>query len=90
MAITKHTLPNGMEVILEENHALPVISFNALIKVGSAFETDPEAGMTHAIEHMIFKGTPTYPVGEIARSIEAAADSSSLRPRPGREEQSIR
>ena len=72
MAITKHTLSNGMEVILEENHARPVISLNALVKVGSAFETDKEAGMTHVIEHMIFKGTPTYPVGEIARSIEAA------------------
>lgn len=72
MAITKHELLGGMEVILEENHARPVISFNALVKVGSAFETDKEAGMTHVIEHMIFKGTPTYPVGEIARSIEAA------------------
>ena len=70
MAITKHKLSNGMEVILEENHARPVISFNALVKVGSAFETDKEAGMTHVIEHMIFKGTPTYPVGEIARSID--------------------
>jgi zinc protease len=61
-----------MTVLLEENHACPVISFNALVKVGSASETDKESGICHVIEHMMFKGTPTYPVGEIARSVEAA------------------
>lgn len=72
MTVTIHALPNGMSVLLEENHARPVISFNALVKVGCAFETNEEAGMCHAIEHMLFKGTPTYPVGEIAKSIEAS------------------
>ncbi len=72
MTVTIHALPNGMSILLEENHVRPVISFNALVKVGSAFETDEEAGMCHVIEHMLFKGTPTYPVGEIAKSIEAS------------------
>ncbi len=72
MTVTVHALPNGMSVLLEENHTRPVISFNALIKVGSASETDREAGMCHLIEHMLFKGTPHYAVGEIARSVEAA------------------
>jgi zinc protease len=67
-----HTLDNGLTVVLVENHAAPVISFNVLIRVGSAFETDEEAGLSHFIEHMLFKGTPSRPVGEIAKTVEAA------------------
>lgn len=72
MQIIKHTLPNGMTILLNENHSAPVISFNVLVCAGSAMETNPESGMCHVIEHMIFKGTPTRPVGVIARDIEAA------------------
>ena len=68
----KHTLSNGMTVLLDENRSAPVISFNILVLAGSAIETDKEAGLCHVIEHMIFKGTPTRPVGTIARDIEAA------------------
>lgn len=67
-----HTLENGMQILLEENHAAPVISFHLLVKVGSAFETDKEAGICHVIEHMLFKGTPSRPVGAIASEVEAA------------------
>lgn len=67
-----HTLDNGLTVVLVENHAAPVISYNVLVRVGSACETDAEAGLSHFIEHMLFKGTPTRPVGEIARTVEAA------------------
>jgi len=72
MTTKTYTLDNGMQLLLEENRSSPVISFNALIKVGSAFESNVEAGMCHIIEHMLFKGTPTHPVGTIARDIEAA------------------
>ncbi|PIR20982.1 MAG: hypothetical protein COV45_03715 [Deltaproteobacteria bacterium CG11_big_fil_rev_8_21_14_0_20_47_16] len=67
-----HTLDNGLTIVLVENHTAPVISFNALVRVGSACETDAEAGISHFIEHMLFKGTPNYPVGEIAKRVEAA------------------
>lgn len=69
---TLHKLQNGMEVLLEENHAAPVISFHILVKVGSAMETKEEAGICHLIEHMLFKGTPTRKVGEIAKEVEGA------------------
>lgn len=72
MTVKTFTLDNGMQVFLEEIRTSPVISFNALVKVGSAFETNAEAGICHVIEHMLFKGTPTRPVGTIARDIEAA------------------
>ncbi|MBU4484708.1 insulinase family protein, partial [bacterium] len=64
-------LKNGLTILLEENHAAPVISFNVLVKVGSADESDKDAGMAHVIEHMLFKGTPTRPVGAIASEVEA-------------------
>lgn len=67
-----YKLPNGLEVLLEENHAAPVVSFYMLIKTGAAMETDAEAGISHIIEHMLFKGTPSRSVGEIAIDVETA------------------
>jgi zinc protease len=68
----KKVLKNGLTVILQESRTAPVVSMNLCCKVGSRYEDPREAGMCHLIEHMIFKGTPTYPVGEIARRIEAS------------------
>ncbi len=68
----KTTLPNGLRVILQENHAAPVVSFNLWANVGSVNETDDEAGLCHLIEHMLFKGTTRRPVGQIAKEVEAA------------------
>ncbi|MBI2343047.1 MAG: insulinase family protein [Deltaproteobacteria bacterium] len=72
MKTTLHTLDNGLTVLLEENHSAPVIALNLLVKVGSAMEQTHEAGISHFIEHMLFKGTPTRPTGEIAHDVEAA------------------
>jgi len=69
---TKIVLKNGLTLLLLENHSAPVISINLCCKVGSRYEGRRERGMCHLIEHMIFKGTPTYPVGEIARQVEAS------------------
>lgn len=55
--ILKHTLDNGLTVILKEKHSSPLVSFQMWIKVGSADEQGNEAGITHLIEHMLFKGT---------------------------------
>lgn len=67
-----YTLKNGMQVVLEENHAAPVVSLQFLCRVGSADETDAEAGISHLIEHMVFKGTAKRKVGEISKDVEAA------------------
>lgn len=72
MTIKNFKLDNGMQVVLEENHACKVVSFNVLVCVGSSDETGEEAGICHVIEHMMFKGTPTRPTGAIARDVEAA------------------
>lgn len=68
----RRVLPNGMVVIVKENHSAPVVSIQALVRAGSTAERNDEAGMAHLHEHMLFKGTRTRPVGSIARAIEAA------------------
>ncbi len=65
-------LPDGSIALLHENHDTPVVSCMAYVRVGSADELPAQAGLAHLHEHMIFKGTPTRPVGRIAADIEAA------------------
>ena len=65
-------LSNGLEVVLEENHAAPVVAFQAWVKIGSADEPPDMAGIAHVFEHMLFKGTKKRGVGQIAREVESA------------------
>ena len=65
-------LKNGLTVILKEDHSAAVAAVQVWVKTGSANETPEEAGITHQIEHMIFKGTPSKNTGEIARTIETS------------------
>ncbi|WP_457755705.1 M16 family metallopeptidase [Thermodesulfatator indicus] len=67
----KTVLDNGLTLIVEENHRAPVVSVQVWVKAGSAYEKDDEAGITHLIEHMIFKGTEKRKPGEIADTIES-------------------
>ena len=65
------TMENGLKVILEENKIAPVVALQIWVKVGSAYESDEEAGMCHYIEHMLFKGTEKRKVREAAKEIES-------------------
>lgn len=71
-AIKRYTLTNGLTVLLEQNKNTPVISLNVAVKVGSAWEEKHQAGLSHVLEHMVFKGTKTYGPGEIAQKVEAS------------------
>ncbi|OAG27267.1 M16 family metallopeptidase [Thermodesulfatator autotrophicus] len=71
----KTVLDNGLTLIVEENHRAPVVSVQVWVKAGSAYEKDSEAGITHLIEHMIFKGTEKRKPGEIAATIESFGGS---------------
>ncbi|MFH1057878.1 MAG: pitrilysin family protein [Pseudomonadota bacterium] len=66
----RHRLPGGLTVITSENHEAPVVAFQVWVRAGSAYERPHEYGITHLIEHMIFKGTPSLPDGGMARRIE--------------------
>ena len=70
--LVRYELPNGLKVVLQENHAAPVVAFQAWVGVGSADEEPAEVGIAHVFEHMLFKGTERRGVGQIAHEIEAA------------------
>lgn len=67
----RHQLDNGLTVILEPNRAAPVVAIQAWVQVGSADESEREAGLAHLHEHMLFKGTRKRGPGEVARDIES-------------------
>lgn len=73
--IHQFTMENNLKVILQENRAFPVAALQVWVKAGSADEKDDEAGMSHFIEHMIFKGTEKRKVGEMAKEIESLGGS---------------
>ena len=65
----KKKLVNGLTVLFEPRN-LPVVSVSASVKWGSAFENEKNKGISHFIEHLMFKGTKTLNQEEIAREIE--------------------
>ncbi|MCX5874333.1 MAG: pitrilysin family protein [Deltaproteobacteria bacterium] len=69
--MTRHTLPNGLEVLIQEDHARKVATAQMWVMVGSADEEPSERGISHLIEHMAFKGTDRRGVGRIAGEVEA-------------------
>ncbi len=68
----KFQLKNGLEVLLVESHKSPVISIQMWVRTGSADEGKGEEGISHFIEHLVFKGTRKYGVGEIASVVEGS------------------
>src|SRR3989338_11696497 len=68
---TKYQLPNGLTVILNESHKSPVVSVQMWVRTGSADERKGEEGISHFIEHLVFKGSDKYKAGEIANIVEA-------------------
>ncbi|MBI3589947.1 MAG: insulinase family protein [Candidatus Melainabacteria bacterium] len=68
--IREYFLPNGLKVLLKQNHSIPLISFSIWYKVGSQNETKGIYGLAHFLEHMMFKGTNKYKRGEISAIIQ--------------------
>jgi zinc protease len=68
----KYTLPNGLEVILHEDHSTPIVSVNTWYKVGSGDEKAGRTGFAHLFEHIMFMGSQNVPVGEFDNQLEAA------------------
>jgi zinc protease len=55
------TLPNGLQVVLIENHLAPIVSVNLMYKVGCADDPTDIHGISHFLEHMMFRGTKDIP-----------------------------
>ena len=65
----RSVLSNGLVVLLREVHAAPVATFWAWYRVGSRNEVPGITGISHWVEHMLFKGTPTLGKGEFSRLV---------------------
>jgi len=65
-----HTLENGLTVLLVEQRTVPVTTFWVWYRVGSRNEMPGSTGISHWVEHMLFKGTPTHPKGMLTRYID--------------------
>ena len=63
------TLPNGLTVLTRELHAAPVATFWVWYRVGARNEVPGVTGISHWVEHMVFKGTPKLAAGEIFRLV---------------------
>ena len=71
LVYTVHTLPNGLQVIFLEDHAVPVINLQIWYHVGSKDEQPGHTGFAHLFEHLMFKGSAHVPAEEHSRIIEA-------------------
>ncbi len=67
--ITETTLKNGLKIIVKPDHRAPVVISQVWYKVGSSYETGGTTGVSHVLEHMMFKGTQKYPSGEFSKII---------------------
>jgi zinc protease len=71
LAYTTHTLANGLQVILLEDHAVPVINLQLWYHVGAKDEQPGRTGFAHLFEHLMFKGSAHVAPEEHSRIIEA-------------------
>jgi zinc protease len=68
--VERYRLPNGLELILWEDHVAPVVSFQTWFRVGSRHDPEGRSGIAHLFEHMMFKATTTRAEGEYDRIME--------------------
>ncbi len=71
----KYTLPNGLEVILREDHRLPLVAVNTWYHVGPANETAGRTGFAHLFEHMMFQSSGHVGEDQIWKYLEGAGAS---------------
>jgi zinc protease len=68
-AVHEYHLDNGLKLIVKEDHRAPVMVSQVWYKVGSSYEHDGITGLSHVLEHMMFKGTAAHPAGEFSQII---------------------
>ncbi|NUB44922.1 insulinase family protein [Fertoebacter nigrum] len=69
--VTDFTLPNGLEVVVIEDHRAPVVTQMIWYRAGAADEPEGHSGIAHFLEHLLFKGTDTLAPGEFSDTVEA-------------------
>jgi zinc protease len=74
---TRFSLPNGLDVILHEDHTVPSVSVNLWYHVGSAREKPGRTGFAHLFEHVMFMGSKDVPEGQFDQWLEAAGGDNN-------------
>ncbi len=69
-AVFETVLPNGLKVLLLENHKAPLVTFQVWYRVGSRNEAWGKTGLSHMLEHMMFKGTEKVGPEEFSRIVQ--------------------
>lgn len=67
--VREQMLENGLKILVKEDHRAPVVVSQVWYKVGGSYEPGGITGISHMLEHMMFKGTQQYPAGEFSRII---------------------
>ena len=75
--VTTFTLQNGLQVVVIPNHRAPVVTHMVYYKVGAADEVPGKSGIAHFVEHLMFKGTTTYPDAEFSARIAAVGGNDN-------------
>jgi predicted Zn-dependent peptidase len=70
MEFLKHTLPNGLQIVAECNDAAYSTALGFFVNTGARDENDAIAGVSHFLEHMVFKGTPTRSADDVNREFD--------------------
>ena len=70
MMVTETILPNGLKVLLKEEHKSPVVTFQVWYRVGARNERLGKTGMSHLLEHMMFKGSKKYGPKQFSRTVQ--------------------
>ena len=78
MKFLNHVLPNGLEIVAECNDAAYSTALGFFVKTGSRDENDAVAGVSHFLEHMVFKGTPTRSPDDVNREFDMNSGSSAM------------
>ncbi len=74
---TEFDLPNGLHVILHEDHSLPMVSVNLWYHVGSANEKPKRTGFAHLFEHLMFEGSKNVAEGDFDNLLEAVGGDNN-------------
>lgn len=74
---TSFTLPNGLQLVVIPDHALPVVTHMVFFKAGSADDPAGHSGVAHYLEHLMFKGTNRYPTGQFDQIVMRAGGTNN-------------
>ena len=77
MEFRNHTLDNGLEIVAECSKSAYSMALAFYVNTGSRDETAEVAGVSHFLEHMVFKGTPNRSAGDVNRQLDEIGSQSN-------------